>query len=244
MFWFREQHPPAPGSHGIGVAFTDASLDVQGTRPGFPEVLDRLVAETGVRGFGRANQVHGDTVVHLTEPSPPPQAPPERFPDADAMVTATPGLGLMVRVADCVPVVLADARAGVAGVAHAGRAGVVLGVVERAVEAMVELGARELRAWVGPHVCGACYEVPAQMREEVERRRPGTAATTRWGTPSIDLAAGVRAQLVAVGVHVVEVGGCTLEEPRLHSYRRDGAASGRLGGLVWATPAQGTRGER
>ncbi|GAA4694128.1 polyphenol oxidase family protein [Nocardioides nanhaiensis] len=242
MFWFREQYRPDAERRGVGVAFTDASLDVQGTRPGFPGVLDRLVAETGVRGFGRANQVHGDTVVHLTEPSPPPQASPGLFPDADALVTATPGLGLMVRVADCVPVLLADTRAGVVGVAHAGRAGVVLGVVERAVAAMAELGARELRAWIGPHVCGACYEVPAAMREEVERRRPGTAATTRWGTPSIDLAAGVRAQLDALGAHVVEVGGCTLEEPRLHSYRRDGAASGRLGGLVWLTQAEATEG--
>lgn len=233
MFWFREQHPADAAQRGLGVAFTDASLDVQGTRPGFPEVLDRLVAETGVSGFVRANQVHGDAVVHLTEPSPPPQAPPGEFPHADAMVTATPGLGLMVRVADCVPVLLADPRAGVVGVAHAGRAGVVLGVVERAAEAMADLGAGHLRAWIGPHVCAGCYEVPAPMRDEVERRRPGTAATTRWGTPSIDLAAGVRAQLDAVGADVVEVGGCTLEEPRLHSYRRDGAASGRLGGLVW-----------
>ena len=215
------------------VAFTDSTLDLQGTRPGFEQDLPRLEQECGVR-FARMNQVHGADVLVVEQPGPEPSG---SVPTADALVTTTPGLGLMVRVADCLPVILADPRRGVLGVAHAGRAGVLLDVVGRTVEQMRDLGADRLEAWVGPHVCGACYEVPDQMREEVAAVVPSTYAETRWGTPSLDLGAGVRSQLDDRGVVVHEVGHCTLEREDLHSYRRDGAAAGRLAGLVWTTGA-------
>jgi len=98
---------------------------------------------------------------------------------------------------------------------------------------MREAGAARLVAWVGPHVCGGCYEVPEEMRAEVSALVPAAYAETTWGTPALDIGAGVRAQLAATGVEVVDVGGCTREDPLLHSYRRDGAAAGRLAGLVW-----------
>jgi copper oxidase (laccase) domain-containing protein len=65
---------------------------------------------------------------------------------------------------------------------------------------------------------------------------PATYATTSWGTPSLDLGAGVLAQLAESGVPAVRVGGCTREDESLHSYRRDGTAAGRLAGVVWRTP--------
>jgi copper oxidase (laccase) domain-containing protein len=139
----------------------------------------------------------------------------------------------MVRVADCVPVLLADPIAGVVGAVHSGRPGLALGVAVRAVERMRDAGAGRLVAWVGPHVCGGCYEVPEQLRAEVAARVPAAYAETTWGTPALDIGAGVRAQLEAVDVEVVLAGGCTREDPALHSYRRDGAAAGRLAGLVW-----------
>jgi hypothetical protein len=71
------------------------------------------------------------------------------------------------------------------------------------------------------------------MRAEVASRVPQTYAVTRWGTPSLDLGAGVRAQLDDLGIEVTEVGRCTLEDTGLHSHRRDGAAAGRMAGLVW-----------
>jgi hypothetical protein len=141
----------------------------------------------------------------------------------------------MVRVADCVPVLLADPVAGVVGAVHAGRIGVTLDVVGRTVERMRSLGAGEVRAWIGPHVCGRCYEVPAELRDEVAAVVPATRSETSWGTPALDLGAGVAAQLAAAGVPSVSVERCTLEDDRLHSYRRDGADSGRLAGLVWMT---------
>ena len=148
------------------------------------------------------------------------------------MVTATPDVVLMVRVADCVPVLLADADAGVVGAAHAGREGLAAGIVPATLEAMRSLGARSVTAWIGPHVCGACYEVPAELQHEVARTVPAAPATTSWGTPSLDLGAGVRAQLEAAGAQVHDAARCTRESSDLYSHRRDAEASGRLAGLV------------
>ncbi len=169
-------------------------------------------------------QVHGTTVATVDGTG-------DR-PDADGLVTTSPDVVLLVRVADCVPVLLADADAGVLGVAHAGRPGLAAGVVPATVARMRELGAAEITAWVGPHVCGGCYEVPAAMQEEVGAVVPSAVATTTWGTPSLDIGAGVRAQLADAEVVVVDLARCTRESDDLYSYRRDGAGAGRLGGLV------------
>ncbi|MFZ5847042.1 MAG: polyphenol oxidase family protein [Actinomycetota bacterium] len=155
---------------------------------------------------------------------------------ADGLVTAETGVILVVRVADCVPVLLADVQRRLVGAAHAGRAGLVAGVVPATVARLRELGAENLVAWVGPHVCGRCYEVPAALRDEVATAVPEAFAETSWGTPSLDVGAGVTAQLRAEGAEVVDGSRCTLEDEDLFSYRRQGAASGRLGGLVWVRP--------
>jgi YfiH family protein len=155
-------------------------------------------------------------------------------PEADAMVTDVPGLALVVLVADCVPVVLTGP--GAVGVAHAGRAGLAAGVVPATVAALGALGAapRDLRAEIGPSVCGRCYEVPAAMRAEVDALVPGTAATTRSGAPALDLRAGVLAQLRAAGVREVSVHDrCTMEDAALFSHRRDRGRTGRFAGVGW-----------
>jgi polyphenol oxidase len=180
-------------------------------------------------GVADVSQVHGSDVVHATGPTG--DGPGVR-PQADGVVTATPDVVLLVRAADCVPVLLADPAAGVVGAAHAGRRGVAAGVVPRTVASMRALGAREVTAWIGPHVCGACYEVPGEMRAEVAAVVPATRASTSWSTPSLDLGAGVRAQLEGAGATVVDVATCTLESPDLYSHRRDGTGSGRLAGVV------------
>ncbi|MGH3445533.1 MAG: polyphenol oxidase family protein, partial [Nocardioidaceae bacterium] len=98
-------------------------------------------------------------------------------------------------------------------------------------------GTERLAAWIGPHVCGACYEVPEQLRREVSDVVAQAHATTSWGTPALDLGAGVAAQLRASGVEdIVDTHRCTREDDDLFSYRRQGAASGRLAGLVWIRP--------
>ncbi|ACZ30319.1 protein of unknown function DUF152 [Xylanimonas cellulosilytica DSM 15894] len=188
-----------------------------------------------------AAQVHGDDVLVLGESERAEwasDAPPVAAGEADAVVTSADGLGLGVLVADCVPVLLADPVARVVGVVHAGRGGVRLGVVHRAVDALLAAGATtsDLRAAVGPAVCGSCYEVPASMRDDVVAVVPAAHATTRTGTPALDLPAAVLSQLAASGVRdVVHVDRCTLEDPDLFSHRRATAAgtvTGRQAGVV------------
>ncbi|MFF8312239.1 peptidoglycan editing factor PgeF [Streptomyces lydicus] len=176
------------------------------------------------------NQVHGRDVAVVEGPWRD-----AGIPCVDAVVTARRGLALAVLTADCTPVLLADPVAGVAGAAHAGRPGLVAGVVPAVVEAMVGLGAEPARilARTGPAICGRCYEVPEAMRSDVAAVVPEAHATTGWGTPAVDVTAGVRAQLAAAGVAVREDSHiCTRESADHFSYRRD-RTTGRLASYVW-----------
>ncbi|MET9376412.1 peptidoglycan editing factor PgeF [Streptomyces sp. NPDC002992] len=175
------------------------------------------------------NQVHGADVARVDGPTSP------LPPGIDGLVTATRGLALAVLTADCTPVLLADPVAGVVAAAHAGRPGMVAGIVPATVEAMIDLGADPARiaARTGPAVCGRCYEVPAEMREEVAAVEPAAFAETSWGTPAVDVTAGVHAQLERLGIRdrrASEV--CTRESGDHFSYRRD-RTTGRLAGYVW-----------
>jgi copper oxidase (laccase) domain-containing protein len=97
---------------------------------------------------------------------------------------------------------------------------------------MRSLGADRITAVVGPHVCGRCYEVPAELRAEVAERVPVAYAETSWGTPSLDIGAGVVWQLEQAGCAVIDAARCTIESDDLYSYRREGPASGRAAGVV------------
>ncbi|MFF7839080.1 peptidoglycan editing factor PgeF [Streptomyces ossamyceticus] len=177
------------------------------------------------------NQVHGADVVVVDGP----WGSAADIPSVDAIVTTGRGLALAVLTADCVPVLLADPVAGVAAAAHAGRPGMVAGVVPAAVKAMIELGADPARivARTGPTVCGRCYEVPEAMRADVAAVEPPAYAETSWGTPAVDVSAGVHSQLERLGVHDREQSPvCTLESHDHFSYRRD-RTTGRLAGYVW-----------
>lgn len=256
MFAFQDSRAP------VDVAFTDrhggvsdgpyASLNLAASGGDDPDSVEAnmdRVASAFVRGpeapAGDAfrlppvvvsmSQVHGADA-HVVDK----EFLSHRLPDApivaDGMVTVEPGVVLMVRAADCVPVLLADADRGVVGAAHAGRPGMVAGIIPNTVARMRALGAERLVGWLGPHVCGACYEVPEDMRTEVAAVVPESYAETSWGTPSVDIGAGVRAQLEAQGVEVVDASRCTVEDEDLYSYRRQGKESGRLAGLVWVRP--------
>ena len=175
------------------------------------------------------NQVHGVNVELVDGPRD------TAFDATDALVTATAGLALAVVTADCVPVLLADARAGVVGAAHAGRVGAADGVLLRTLEAMVTAGARvaDVSVLLGPSVSGPNYEVPEEMAADVEERLPGSRTTTARGTPALDLRAGLARQLTEAGVGSVEIDPrCTVEDRALFSHRRD-APTGRLASLVW-----------
>ena len=187
----------------------------------------RRVAEAvGVSELVVADQVHGTDVVEVTGPWS------GAAPKADALVTRLPQLALGVLVADCTPVLLAAPAEGVVGVAHAGRKGMAAGVVRALVDAMRDLGARTIIGRVGPSICPRCYEVPAELREQVAADVPVARSVTRRGTPALDVAAGVLEQLAPHCSDVAQQPGCTAERADLFSFRRDGT-TGRSAGLVW-----------
>jgi YfiH family protein len=212
-------------SLNLGGAVGDAPAAVTANRALAAKSLDRDPARVVWM-----RQVHGREVAVVDAPWG--DGP---VPEVDALVTTRPELTLAVLTADCVPVLLADPVAGVAAAAHSGRPGLLAGVVPAAVETMITLGAEpgRIHAMTGPSVCGRCYEVPAAMRDEVAAAVPEAYAETSWGTPALDIGAGVRAQLAHAGVHAVtDLAVCTLESTDHFSYRRE-RTTGRLAGYVW-----------
>lgn len=177
------------------------------------------------------SQVHGAAVYRV---GGAPAAARTHVAQADALVTTVSEVALAVLVADCVPILLADPEQGVIGAVHAGRRGIVLGVLPAAVRAMVDAGATAagIRAYLGPAICGSCYEVGTEVQDEVRAVVPEAESTTSWGTAALDLPAAAVHQLVAAGVaDVVASGLCTLEDRRFYSHRRDGV-TGRFAGIV------------
>lgn len=250
-------HRNDPVADGVGVAFTDRQ-DGFSRRPLGPlnlgrtdvDDLDALRANLAavrtaleVTTVVTVHQVHGTDVLEVDEAllagwtddswlgGSVPGAPRLRI--ADAMTTRLRGVALAIRVADCLPVLFADPAAGVVAAAHAGRVGLAAGVLTATLERMTALGARDVTAWIGPHVCAACYEVPATMRDEIAAELPAARATTAWGTPALDLGGAAAVQLRDAGCRVIREDPCTRETATLHSHRRDGEASGRQLGIVW-----------
>ncbi|MFD6418633.1 peptidoglycan editing factor PgeF [Streptomyces sp. NPDC060194] len=237
------RHDPAGGAHfaftdrwgGVSaVPYEDLNLGgAVGDDPAAVLANRKLVAEAIGLDPARVvwmDQVHGRDVAVVDGPTPAGESR-----RVDAVVTARRGLALAVLTADCTPVLLADPVAGVVGAAHAGRPGMVAGVVPAAVEAMTALGADPARitARTGPAVCGRCYEVPEAMRAEVAAVESAAWAETSWGTPAVDVTAGVDAQLARLGVLDRRLSTvCTRESGDHFSYRRD-RTTGRLAGYVW-----------
>ncbi|GLX01611.1 peptidoglycan editing factor PgeF [Microtetraspora sp. NBRC 16547] len=210
------------GTRNLGGAVGDAPAAVAENRAA-------TAAEFGLDHVVFMRQVHGADVAYVTAPFG------DDPPALDAVLTDRPGLGIAVLVADCAPVLVADPVAGIVGGAHSGRPGTEAGVVSALVEAMAARGAEPARmvAAIGPAACGLCYEVPADLRERVAARVPETWSTTRWGTPALDIRAGIAAQLTRSGVADVRHDDrCTIETPDLYSYRRD-RRTGRFAGYVW-----------
>lgn len=160
----------------------------------------------------------------------------------DALTTREPGVLVGVKTADCVPVLLGDARTGAAAAVHAGWRGTLAGIVARALERMSEeFGTRaaDVRAAVGPAALGCCYEVGPEVVEAFRARFPradSLLTPTRAGHALIDLHEANRAQLAEAGVragrvHLLPL--CTICRPDLFfSYRRDKPVHGRTGRLL------------
>jgi YfiH family protein len=236
--WNEEVRP------GLRVAFTSVSAGNLALHVGneADAVLDnrrRLEASMGVPSSSLRfmSQTHSARVTVIGDAEPR-----DAVPDADGMVSPSGSEPLAVLVADCVPIVLADTRedrgAGATAVVHAGRAGIGNGIIAEAVLTLQRQGAQELTAWLGPAVCGSCYEVPEDMMLGIAREVPAAASRTPRGTPALDLPAAARQQLLRAGVHVepepAALSWCTAEHTTLFSHRR-APGLGRIAGLVWRT---------
>jgi YfiH family protein len=167
-------------------------------------------------------QVHSPDCVTVSEP----WSDAER-PQADALVTARPGILLGIVTADCTPVLFADREAGVIGAAHAGWKGAIGGVTERTIEAMEALGARReaIVAAIGPTIAQPSYEVDEGFRARFLAAEPSNARFFKTGKPGhwqFDLPAFVAARLTSAGVGRVETLGLdTYAAPdRFYSFRR------------------------
>lgn len=239
MWWWRDQLT-GPAGRTIDVGFTD-TMDGVSTGPVASFNLGGRVGDDPAhvahnRGALAAavdvapddlvfmHQTHSDHVVTIDPDG-------TRDPNSDGIVTTAPGVALAVLVADCTPVLLADPAAGVIGAVHAGRPGMMARIVDRALDRMHDRGATNPVAIIGPSVCARCYEVPLEMREEAAAVAPESRAVSWTGTPAIDVAGGVVAQLHARGVATTWVPGCTRESDRLFSYRRD-HHTGRFAGVI------------
>lgn len=160
-------------------------------------------------------------------------------PEADASVTRSTGVVLAIQTADCLPVLFCSDDGSGIGAAHAGWRGLSAGVLENTLAAM-RAPRQNIMAWLGPAIAAKSYEVGDEVRDAFLAHDPAAAsafAATRPGHWLCDLYELARQRLRAVGVTRIFGGGLdTFTDPRLHSYRRDGAQSGRMVSLVWMSP--------
>ncbi len=177
--------------------------------------------------FARLDQVHGTEVIPVTGPG---------VWTGDALVSATPGVLLAIGTADCYPLLLEDAQAGVIGAAHAGWKGTLGRIAENTVQAMTELGARpeRIRAAVGPGICGERYGVGAEVAAKFIEAGLGNFVRTGDGQPRLDLAGANRAVLLAAAIPEENIwlsGRCSTETD-FYSYRRDAGKTGRMWAVI------------
>lgn len=219
------------------LAATPGLVHAFGTRAG--RLYDALPMP-----IARLRQVHGNRVHALDstatlEPFLEPEL--DDRPEGDALVTDRRGLTVAVATADCVPVLIGGN--GVVAAVHAGWRGLVAGVIPATlgvISSRFGRPASALVAAIGPCAGAAAYEVSDEVREAF--RDAGLAgelfAGTRPGHWLCDLAAAANTQLRDSGVPEVDLlGRCTVSEPRsFHSWRRDGAAAGRMLSGIALTP--------
>jgi hypothetical protein len=168
-------------------------------------------------------QMHGNAVVDLSRW--------QNGTRADAAWTDRHDRVAAVRTADCLPILMADVAGGCVAAVHAGWRGLAAGVIEAATAAL-PVAAGRIRAWIGPRICAACYEVGVDVRQAFPGH-PGAFEPGRPGHWLADLPAIAIDRLRSAGVaDVVDSGICTACTPALPSFRRDGTPA-RLATLIW-----------
>lgn len=184
----------------------------------------------------RVRQVHGATIVSADDRSTSPAG------DADALVTASPGVAVAIATADCVPILLVASEGPVVAAVHAGWRGTLAGITDATVERLAKdhgVRASGLRAAIGPSIDGCCFEIEREIAARFADRF-GDAVWSAWrdgrdGKGTLDLREINRQRLVAAGLEpaaIQRVGPCTYcGGGPFASYRKDGANAGRQ--LSW-----------
>lgn len=237
--WIEEQHAgtllfrPSPLPSGMVIAVSERGLAPEGASSPTAFLARRFAQALGLAEIPivRATQVHGTTALRVRDA--PAAGTVLDAGSCDILATALPGVALAVQTADCVPVILSGPAA--VAVAHAGWRGSAKNAAGAAVEELSRLGVSppRMRAWLGPSIGPCCYEVggevAAQFAGEFARRSCG-------GRYTLDLPAVNRSQLEAAGVPAANISAhpaCTrCGGEKFASYRRDGAAAGRMISLV------------
>jgi len=184
----------------------------------------RILGLDGNESLTVAGAVHGADVARV-------HWAPGAIDDVDALITDKPGIGLFTTHADCFPIVLWDPVNRAAGLAHAGWRGTEAGVALAALRAMQhEFGTQpgQVRAGLGPGICGRCYEVGEEVANTFDARFILPGSSGRW---LLDLKAANIAQLEDAGVRTVyDIGICTKESYLFPSHRRhpDGTRFGAI----------------
>ncbi|MDR3473809.1 MAG: peptidoglycan editing factor PgeF [Devosia sp.] len=223
------------GGHSTGDFASLNVSETAGDRPSFvasnrADILGVLQLPTAT--VAQLTQVHSNRVVTLND-----RHEAASRPEADGIVTATPGVVLGILTADCAPILLTDPHAAVIGAAHAGWKGALSGVIGNVVDAMVRLGARPQRivASIGPTISLDNYEVGPDFVADLlmqHRDASNRVATPAGGREHFDLPGFVFDQLIEAGVGKVnDLGRCTYGNPKHYfSHRRathEGKKTGR-----------------
>lgn len=226
---------------GFAHGFTTRAVDFRPVRPPrtaeeashppLPVEAVALAARFDGRRLFLLSQVHGRDVLDVDRwlAGPPTRA---GHPEGDALLARSAGSPVGVRVADCVPILLADTTTRTVAAVHAGWRGVALGVIDATRAAADEAGARFDVAAIGPCIGPCCFEVGADVAEKIAAATTPDVVARRAGDKAwVDLRRAARHQLTAIGLRddrVEDVPGCTYcDAERFFSHRRDGEASGR-----------------
>lgn len=180
-------------------------------------------------------QVHGIRVAHVSY-----QDRGRVYPQTDIMITAAPGVALMQRYADCLPIVLYDPVHRAIGLAHAGWRGTLAGVARKAVEAMqTAFGSHpsDLIAGLGPGIGPCCYQVGPEVAAAAQAAIPGWPSvllSRRDGSWHLDLWEANRRLLAQAGVGRIEIAGlCTAcRTDEFYSHRAEQGRTGRFGVVI------------
>jgi len=211
----------------------------------FQRVLQALNA-TG-RELVEVHQVHGPDV-HIIRANQPAHATPHDT-KADALVTSDPIRILAIRIADCTPVLFSSHDGKVVGIAHAGWRGVISGIIPNTIQAMHQLGAKEITAAIGPCISETHFEVgpevaeqfiaafgPSVLKTEAQAPAPGPSHPSHSSSrkPHINLKHAIHLQLQSAGITQTDIlPHCTFRDAELFfSHRRDRGRTGRMAALI------------